>query len=103
MRWHAASHIDPPGAGAKLLRSPPLEPSNQTTDVPLQRNFGPVYVERVGFRFDNGAIAVLLDIALVSGGLTFELLGLRAGIALKDRSLSVGLDGFVLSFTSGEV
>jgi hypothetical protein len=97
------SAADPPSAGAKLLRSTPLEPSNKTTDVPLQRNFGPVYVERVGFRFEDGAIAVLLDIALVSGGLTFELLGLRAGIALKDRSLSVGLDGFVLSFTSGEV
>ncbi len=97
------SSADPPNAAATRLRSTPLEPSTKTTDVPLQRNFGPVYVERVGFRFEDGAIALLLDIALVSGGLTFELIGLRAGMALKDHSLSVGLDGFVLSFTSGEV
>jgi hypothetical protein len=97
------SSADPPNPAATRLRSTPLEPSTETTDVPLQRNFGPVYIERVGFRFEDGAIAILLDIALVSGGLTFELIGLRAGMALKDHSLSVGLDGFVLSFTSGEV
>jgi len=80
-----------------------LQPSNKTSKVPLQRNVGPVYIEDVGFRFENDEVSFLLDIALNSGGLTFELLGLRAGLALKDHSLSVGLDGFVLSFSSGEV
>jgi hypothetical protein len=80
-----------------------LSPSNETHSIPIQQNVGPVHLDSVGLRFEDEAVSVLLNVGLGTGGLQFELIGLRASIKVSDRSLSVGIDGLGISFASSGV
>jgi len=91
-----------PGRAAESP-SDQLAPSNEATSVPVQQNVGPVRLDRIGFRFENGAVSVLLNVVLTSGALSLEMVGLRASFSVSDRSLSAGLDGLLVSYKSSGV
>jgi hypothetical protein len=91
----------------------PTPPDAQATDdgvkwLQLNKKFGPVHLQRVGFKFDKGEITALLDGALTALGLEVDLMGLsvRSKITdVKDGKFDPKFDlqGLGLSFSKGGV
>ena len=48
----------------KRQKKKPLPEAKKTVKTPVQKSFGPVRLEGVGFRFENGSISLLLDIGM---------------------------------------
>jgi hypothetical protein len=88
-------------------------PGAQTTDdgvqwLQLDQAFGPVHLQRAGFKYENGRITVLLDGGLTALGLEVDLMELSVSSAitgLKDGEFKpqFGLQGLGLSFSKGGV
>jgi hypothetical protein len=79
--------------------------SDQTKWFDVQRSLGPVYVGRVGARYDGDAakLWLLLDASLSLGGLSLSLMGLGVGSKLSEFSPEVHLDGLGLAFEQDPV
>ena len=74
----------------------------------LNEKFGPVHLERVGVKFDNGELTALLDGGLTAFGLEVDLMGLSVSskiTGLKNGQFNpkFGLQGLGLSFSKGGV
>ncbi len=72
----------------------------------VQKSFGPVVFNRLGFKYDKGEIWVLMDAALVAGGLTLSLDGLGLGTKLSDIGKKLPdftLNGLGIDFKEGPV
>jgi len=74
----------------------------------LNEKFGPVHLERVGVKFDNGELTALLDGGLTAFGLEVDLMGLSVSskiTGLKNGQFDpkFGLQGLGLSFSKGGV
>lgn len=74
----------------------------------LNQEFGPVHLQRVGVKFDNGELTALLDGGLTAFGLEVDLMGLS--VSSKITGLKNGqfephfsLQGLGLSFSKGGV
>jgi hypothetical protein len=90
-----------PAATARLAAfadSPGLAEANKTTSVTAQKNIGPVHLNSIGFRFENGAISVLLDAGIKTGGFDLELVGLKIGFNLHDVRPVIDIDGLTISY-----
>ena len=59
------------------------EPSNIKW-FDLKKKLGPLYLARIGLKYQNSEIWILLDASLSAAGLTLTLVGLSIGFALKD-------------------
>ncbi len=86
-----------PGAG--------VSPAPQAMWISVQRSFGPVYFERIGFGITPPAdLSILLDASVTLAGLTIGLTGLQASVPIKDPfTPSFGLAGLQVQFTGGGV
>jgi hypothetical protein len=72
----------------------------------VQKNFGPLQVQRVGCEWKDGKIGLLLDAAVDVGGLHFGLTGLSVRLPPSDPKLEnveLGLDGLDLSYRGGPI
>jgi hypothetical protein len=69
----------------------------------VQRSFGPVHLDRVGARYDAGALWLVLDGSLALGGLSLSLMGLGVGSSLSNFDPRFHLDGLGLAFAAGGV
>ncbi len=69
----------------------------------LQKSFGPVHFERIGVKYQDGAIWFLLDAALTAAGLTISLEGLALGSPLNKFDPLFSLSGLGLGFTEGPI
>lgn len=88
-------------------------PQAQATDdgvkwFQLNQKFGPVHLDRAGFKFDNGEITALLDGGLTAMGLEVDLMGLSVTSKITDVKdgqfkPEFGLQGLGLSFSKGGV
>jgi hypothetical protein len=86
-------------------------PGAQATDdgvkwFQLNKKFGPVQLQRAGFKFDSakGEVTALLDGGLTALGLEVDLMGLSVGSKITDvKDPIFGLDGLGLSFSKGGV
>jgi hypothetical protein len=88
-------------------------PGSQATDdgvkwIQLNKKFGPVHLQRAGFKFDNGAITALLDGSLTALGLEVDLMGLSVTSQVTDVKdgqfkPKFGLQGLGVSFSKGGV
>ena len=86
-------------------------PGAQTTDdgvkwFQLNEQFGPVHLQRAGFKFDSGELSVLLDGGLTALGLEIDLMGLSVTSKItdmKDFSPHFSLQGLGLGFSKGGV
>lgn len=69
----------------------------------VQRSFGPVYFDRVGFDYQNKNVRFLLDAALSAAGLTLSLEGLTLGSPINHFAPTFDLHGLGLDYRSGPV
>jgi hypothetical protein len=70
---------------------------------PVQRSFGPVHFDRVGARYGDGVLWLVLDASLSLGGLSLDLIGLSVGSALDSFDPTFHLDGLGLAFSRDPV
>ena len=88
-------------------------PGSQPTDdgvkwFQLNEQFGPVHLQRAGFKFENGKLTALLDGGLTALGLEVDLMGLSVTSQITDVEHGqfkpeFGLQGLGLSFSKGGV
>jgi hypothetical protein len=69
----------------------------------LQKNFGPVYFERIGVQYQNAELLFLLDAALSFAGLTLSLEGLSVSSKLDKFSPEFNLHGLGIDYKGGAV
>ncbi|WP_136442385.1 DUF6603 domain-containing protein [Pacificoceanicola onchidii] len=88
----------PPPAKPK----PPTPPSGNATWININKSIGPVGIERIGVRYEDGRAWLLIDGSFTLAMLEMSLMGLSLGFKLDDPSdISVHLDGMSLEFQSG--
>ncbi len=75
-----------------------LAKSNKTTSLKTQKSIGPVHLNSIGFRFENGAVSLLLDAGIKTGGFDLELIGLKLGFNLHDVRPVIDIDGLTISY-----
>jgi hypothetical protein len=88
-------------------------PGAQATDdevkwFQLNKKFGPVHLDRAGFKFDKGEVSALLDGGLTAMGLEIDLMGLSVTTKITDVKDGhfdpvFKLEGLGLSFSKGGV
>ncbi|MDP9840617.1 hypothetical protein J2T09_005405 [Neorhizobium huautlense] len=77
--------------------------------IPVQRSFGPVTANRIGFGWDNPSriASVLFDGSLSLAGVTVELIDLSVSVNVSDitdyKQYSMDLAGLAVSFTGGAI
>jgi hypothetical protein len=69
----------------------------------LQKSFGPVNFNRIGVKYQDGAVWFLLDAALTAAGLTIALEGLALGSPLSSFDPRFSLSGLSIDFQDGPV
>jgi hypothetical protein len=112
-----AGALNTPEAGVTSLVRPAVSSATTGTPKPapntgmrfwfkVQKNFGPLQVQRVGCEWKDGKIGLLLDAAVDVGGLHFGLTGLSVRLPPSDpklENLELGLDGLDLSYRGGPI
>lgn len=73
---------------------------DDTKWVKIQKNFGPVHVEKVGVKFNSGALYVLLDGGLTASGFTVSLEGLGIDTPLSEFDPHFHLSGIGIEYKS---
>lgn len=71
--------------------------------INLQKAFGPVYMDKIGFTYADGAIEILFNFSLKLGALTITLDGLMVGSPLTKFDPFFGLQGLSITFNSDVV
>jgi len=64
----------------------------------LQKSFGPVHLEKVGVKYDDGQLWLLLDASMALGGLSVSLDGLGISSPLYPISPAFHLDGMGIAY-----
>lgn len=77
--------------------------SDGTVWYTLQKTFGPVSFQKVGIRYKESVLYVLMNAALGAGGLTISVAGLGMGSPLTTFSPEFTIDGIAIDFASGPV
>lgn len=76
--------------------------------IQLNKKFGPLHLDRAGFKFDNGELTAMLDGGVTALGLEVDLMGLSLTSKITDVTSGkfnpqFGLAGLGLSFSKGGV
>ena len=90
-------------AVASSASGPAATPAGDTRWFDVQRSFGPVYFDRVGFAYENKTVRFLLNAALSAAGLTLSLDGLTLGSAVDHFEPKFDLRGIGLDYRNGPV
>jgi len=85
------------------VQDSPAQNYQSTMWINVQKSFGPVSLQKVGFNYHDGKVYVLLNAALNTGGLAIELLGLGIGTALTKPAIGFDIDGLAVSYAAGPV
>jgi uncharacterized protein DUF6603 len=109
------------GALSVFMTSPPVRqqgqplalaradaPGNQGASdpvmwVPVQKTFGPVQIQKVGFSYRGGKLLVVSNLALSAGGLEIDLLGIGVGSPITKPAVTFTIQGLAVSFAEGPV
>lgn len=77
----------------------------------INKHFGPLYVRKLGRKYENKRLQLALDAALISNGLAIELEGMSCSLdldrvmpgdlKLENQSAEFGLDGLSVDFRKG--
>ncbi len=78
-------------------------PSDSVKWIKLQKNFGPLHIERVGVSYKDSNLWFLLDAALSAGGLNLSLEGLSVHSPLNSFHPVFGLNGLGIDYSNGAV
>ncbi|TQS39952.1 DUF6603 domain-containing protein [Cryptosporangium phraense] len=90
-----------PAPTGQTVGGQPVVQADSTKWITLQKTFGPLQLNRVGFQYAQQKIWFLLDAGISLGGLTFSLDGLAVGSSIVGFSPEFDLRGLGLAFTSG--
>ncbi|MGH3164757.1 MAG: DUF6603 domain-containing protein, partial [Trebonia sp.] len=71
--------------------------------VQVQKTFGPVQVQKVGFSYADGGIFVLSNLSLTVGGLEIDLIGIEIGSPIRDPHPEFTIQGLAVSFDEGPI
>ncbi len=97
----------PPGTGPSVPGAPGTPAVSTASDgtkwFSLQKNFGPVSIQKVGVRYSDSKLWALMNASITAGGLTIETLGLGVGSPLTTFDPSFTVDGIVVSLSEGPV
>jgi hypothetical protein len=77
--------------------------SDTTVWYNLQKTFGPVSFQKVGIRYKDSILYVLMNASLGAGGLMISVLGLGVGSPLKKFQPKFNIDGLAIAFKEGPV
>jgi len=89
---------------ATIGTNPPAsQASDGTTWFNLQKTFGPVTFQKVGIRYQDSVLYLLMNASLSAGGLTIALMGLGAGSPLTTFDIHFTIDGIAITFQEGPV
>jgi hypothetical protein len=91
------------GAVTGRAALPAVPASDSVMWIQVQKTFGPVQVQKIGFEYRNGAVFVVANLALTTGGLEIDLIGIGAGSPIKDPHLEFTIQGLAVSFSEGPV
>ncbi|MGP0064353.1 MAG: DUF6603 domain-containing protein, partial [Isosphaeraceae bacterium] len=92
-------------------RTTPAGPQSSSTPAPtdgtkwvnVRKTFGPLHLERVGLKYRDASVLVLLDGSLGFAGLTLSVIGLGFGSELKRFTPKGQLDGLGIDYRKGAV
>jgi hypothetical protein len=87
----------PSGAAAAAPASDPV------MWLPVQKTFGPVQIQKVGFSYQDGELFVLSNLSLSAGGLEIDLIGIGIGSPIHDPEVAFTIQGLAVSFAAGPV
>jgi hypothetical protein len=81
-------------------KSSAIETSDGTKWFELKKQFGPVYFQRVGVKYQNSEVWFSLDASISSSGLTLTLDGLSVGSPITKFKPKFNLQGLGISYES---
>src|SRR3546814_3604192 len=80
--------------------------NNQSTQwINVQKNIGPLSLQRVGINYQNEFLWFVLDASLTTAPLNFSLTGLSVGVNISDsgKGLDFTLEGLDVEFNSDDI
>jgi hypothetical protein len=89
--------------GTDIALAAPPAAADSTMWIDVQKTFGPVSIQKVGFAYNNGALFAKANISLNAGGLEIDLLGIGIGTPIKQPSPRFTIDGLAVTFNEGPV
>lgn len=103
--------LSPPGqvsTGAGAVPAVALTPGvavapDDTKWVKIQKNFGPIHVERVGLKYQDEKLFIFLDGGLTAAGFTVSLEGLGVDTPLTEFKPHFNLSGIGIDYKGGAV
>ncbi|WP_448547737.1 DUF6603 domain-containing protein [Thalassotalea fusca] len=69
-----------------------------TTWFEVQKNFGPVHVQKIGIKYQHDKLWFLVNASLDAAGLDISVIGLSIGSSLADFSPQFNIEGLGLSY-----
>jgi len=69
----------------------------------LEKNFGPLYFEKIGLAYKDSKIWVLVNVAATAGGLTIALDGFGVSLPISDFDVSFTISGISITYQSGPI
>lgn len=107
------------GSLSVLLTSPPAQPQSATALavvaapsapaadpvmwINVQKTFGPVTIQKVGFSYQGGSLLVLSNLAMAVGGLEIDLIGIGMGSPITKPQLEFTIQGLAVSYVEGPI
>lgn len=82
---------------------PPPQSSDGATWFNLQKTYGPVTFQKVGVRYQDSVLYVLMNASLAAGGLTISVMGLGVGSPLTTFDIHFTINGIAITFQEGPV
>lgn len=88
-----------------LSDDPPTPTSDGTVWYNLQKTFGPISFQKVGIRYKDSILYVLMNASLGADGLNLSLLGFGFGsrLTIKEFKPKFNIDGLAISFVKDPV
>ncbi|WP_437334374.1 DUF6603 domain-containing protein [Sorangium sp. So ce394] len=78
-------------------------PGSDVMWIDVQKTFGPVTFQKIGFSYQRGSLFVLTNMALAAGGLEIDLLGLGIGSPIESPRVELTIQGIAVSFQEGPI
>ena len=67
----------------------------------IQKNFGPLYFDKIGVGYKESHIFVLVNVSATASGLNIALNGFGIGVGIKDFDIGFIIEGIAISYSSG--
>ncbi|XWN35203.1 MAG: DUF6603 domain-containing protein [Roseivirga sp.] len=86
-----------------LALAPQATSSQGAHWIPLQKNFGPLYFDKVGLQYTDSNLFVLLNVSATVSALELSLEGLGVSLPIDGFNTQFTLDGMGITYAGGPV